>query len=168
MQTSLFSDNNTVLKRKKILAARGILIIENKILLVSQNNKEWSTPGGWIEEKESITQGATREMAEETGIPCKVSKVVWVSESLFFNKQYKQENHRIDFYCLLETNLQINDIKQIMSSWQDVDNNLIKYRKFFSQEEFEQTKNIFIPDGLKKISLTEIQNLPTIYDTNMT
>jgi 8-oxo-dGTP pyrophosphatase MutT (NUDIX family) len=53
---------------KKRTAARGIIIKNNKILLLyTQRYNDYSLPGGGIDEGENPTEGLARELSEETG-----------------------------------------------------------------------------------------------------
>lgn len=60
----------------------GILIEENKILLVKQKlkNRNWSLPGGRLENGETLEQGILREMYEETGLKTRIVKLLYVCD----------------------------------------------------------------------------------------
>lgn len=61
----------------------GILIEDNKILLVKQRVSEkrsWSLPGGKLERGETLEQGIVREMKEETGLDTEIVKLLYVSD----------------------------------------------------------------------------------------
>jgi ADP-ribose pyrophosphatase YjhB (NUDIX family) len=61
----------------------GILIQENKILLVKQKiapGREWSLPGGRVETGESLEQSMIREMKEETGLIVRCKKMLYLCE----------------------------------------------------------------------------------------
>lgn len=61
----------------------GILIEDNKILLVKQKVSEkrnWSLPGGKLERGETLEQGIIREMKEETGLDTEVVKLLYISD----------------------------------------------------------------------------------------
>lgn len=53
----------------------GILVEDNKILLVKQkvsDKRNWSLPGGKLEQGETVEQGIIREMKEETGLDVEI------------------------------------------------------------------------------------------------
>ena len=61
----------------------GILIENNKILLVKQKVSEtrnWSLPGGKLEQGETLEQGIIREMKEETGLDVEVLKMLYLCD----------------------------------------------------------------------------------------
>ncbi|MGV8142141.1 MAG: NUDIX domain-containing protein [Candidatus Pacearchaeota archaeon] len=49
-------------------SAGGVILNNNKIVLIMQPNSTWSFPKGKIEAKESRLQAAVREIKEETGL----------------------------------------------------------------------------------------------------
>lgn len=61
----------------------GILIEDNKILLVKQrisDKRNWSLPGGKLEQGETIEQGIIREMKEETGLDVEIIKFLYLCD----------------------------------------------------------------------------------------
>lgn len=66
-----------------IVRATGILIEDNRLLLVKQyvNPKRgWSMPGGHLEPKETLEQCMVREMKEETGLDARVKELLYVTD----------------------------------------------------------------------------------------
>ncbi len=53
----------------------GVILDAGRVLMVHNHRKggrtDWSTPGGVIDEGETVLQGLTREVAEETGLSIK-------------------------------------------------------------------------------------------------
>lgn len=61
----------------------GVLVEDNKILLVKQKVSEkrnWSLPGGKLEQGETIEQGIIREMKEETGLDVEVVRLLYLCD----------------------------------------------------------------------------------------
>ena len=63
----------------KRIRAVGILIKNNKVLLIHRKNEKeyWVFPGGGVEEKESIEEAIIRELQEETSIVIKINKLLY-------------------------------------------------------------------------------------------
>ena len=51
-------------------AVRGIIIKDNKILMVHSKNRDYKFPGGGIKKDEGYTEALKREVEEETGYIC--------------------------------------------------------------------------------------------------
>jgi len=60
----------------------GILMENDQLLLVRQkvNEREWSLPGGRLEQGESLAQGMLREMKEETGLDTAIERMLYVCD----------------------------------------------------------------------------------------
>ena len=61
----------------------GILVEDDKILLVKQNvtsDRNWSLPGGRVEQGETLEDAVVREIEEETGLVTKVSKLLYICD----------------------------------------------------------------------------------------
>ena len=57
------------MKSKKVICSGGVVINENKgIVIVNQNNDSWSLPKGHVEVNESFLAAAKREIFEESGL----------------------------------------------------------------------------------------------------
>lgn len=75
------------LKETHIIRLSGVLIVDDKILLIKQNirNRQWYLPGGKLEKNETIEEGIIREMLEETGAEVQVEKMVCIADTDFEN-----------------------------------------------------------------------------------
>lgn len=61
----------------------GILIENDEILLVQQkvsDKRNWSLPGGRVEQGETLQQGLIREMKEETGLDVEIVRLLYVCD----------------------------------------------------------------------------------------
>ncbi|MWC27669.1 NUDIX hydrolase [Paenibacillus sp. MMS18-CY102] len=61
----------------------GVLVEQDCILLVKQNvtpDREWSLPGGRVEQGETLEAAIVREVEEETGIATTVSKLLYLCD----------------------------------------------------------------------------------------
>jgi mutator protein MutT len=62
------------------ISIKGIIIYDNKVLLLKNERNEWELPGGRLEPDETPEQCVIREIKEELNIFCSVKKLVdvWV------------------------------------------------------------------------------------------
>ena len=61
----------------------GILIEDEKLLLVKQkvsDKRNWSLPGGKLEQGETIEQGIIREVKEETGLDVEIIRLLYLCD----------------------------------------------------------------------------------------
>lgn len=137
-------------KVRIITTARGIIWHENKLLLVSHNKKTWYAPGGWLDEFEELPTTCKREIFEELGCEVEVQKLVKVchymetAQTNSFGEDINKVEHY--FLCKLITMPQVEGENNL---WKDIDNDLVKFAKWFSIEELENANNIG-PSWLKK------------------
>ncbi len=68
------------------VAVRGLIIKNNTVFAVRHkhdydtSNSFWCTPGGGLDPHESLIDGVTRELIEETGVTPKVGKLLLVQQ----------------------------------------------------------------------------------------
>jgi len=62
------------------VSIKGVLIREDRVLLVHNERGEWELPGGRIEPGETPEQTVTREISEESGLRVEVAEILdaWV------------------------------------------------------------------------------------------
>lgn len=60
-------ENSTKNKQNETLKAGGLILKEDKVLLVSVNGEVFGIPKGHLEEGEGLEEGGKREILEETG-----------------------------------------------------------------------------------------------------
>ena len=59
---------------------RAAVFIDNKILLVHENNGMWSLPGGWCDVDQSIASNTEKEVKEEAGFTVTSEKIIAVQD----------------------------------------------------------------------------------------
>jgi mutator protein MutT len=71
---------------RPIVRPTGILIEDNKILLVKQDvteKRHWALPGGRPESGETLEQCLVREMKEETGLDVRVKELLYITDRFY-------------------------------------------------------------------------------------
>ncbi len=59
---------------------RAAVFIDNKILLVHENNGMWSLPGGWCDVDQSIASNTEKEVKEEAGFTVTSEKIIAIQD----------------------------------------------------------------------------------------
>ncbi len=122
------------------ITGRGLIIQNEKLLFVSDEGTYWYLPGGKIENTETLTTCAEREVYEETGLVVKAGLLRHVLESF----DIKNHLHNIHFYfemTVLEG--------AISDNWND-EFGSVRFCKYFSLSEIQHNKNIvprFLAEG---------------------
>lgn len=105
----------TALRRR--VNVRGIIFKDGKLLaqqLTPGSNGEardyWCTPGGGIDDGESLYEGLHREMIEETGIAPKIGKL------LFIQQFYDGEKEQLEFFFHIENPEDYDEIDLVATS----------------------------------------------------
>ncbi len=116
---------------------------QGKVLLVKSNQGDfWSTPGGGVEENESLTAAAKREVMEETGYTVKVDRFVFIQD--YQTKTYKIRNIEVFF---------VGKIDESIPQATEYDHEF----RFFTEEEF--LKLVFRPEGVNPFKLREVEGV---------
>jgi ADP-ribose pyrophosphatase YjhB (NUDIX family) len=146
------------MKTRQIVATRGLVINnQNCLLIVSNDNITWHIPGGWLDILEEPYVGCKREIFEETGVIASVEKIIFIQEFVQYRSEFDCKAQKFDLFCICRT-----EAEQCPEFWQDNDNDLIKFRKFITEEEFLQSNDILLPEPLK-IPLQQLIKMPNIY-----
>ena len=72
------------------LDCRAAIFKGDKILLVQENNKTWSLPGGWVDVDQSVKQNTIKEVKEEAGLDGTADRVIAVQD---------REKHNLPIYA---------------------------------------------------------------------
>ncbi len=84
--------------RSVIRIRAAVILMEGDRILLAKHKKAgksyWVLPGGGVEEGESLSETAIREIREETNLDIRVRKLIFISEGLPPDKH----RHVIDFF----------------------------------------------------------------------
>lgn len=81
----------------------GVIIKNNRVLLVKTHSKNWELPGGTPEPGETVDSGLRRELEEETGITTlSVGNILYIRESFYLTPSSKVY-HSIQLYFAVES-----------------------------------------------------------------
>lgn len=93
----ILGDNRFEVQTKRRVACRGIMMLDDKILLTYETNTEqWFIPGGGLENDETLEKCCIREMEEETGC------IVKTREQFLTINEYYEEWIFISHYFLCD------------------------------------------------------------------
>ena len=59
---------------------RAAVFVNDKILLVHENNGTWSLPGGWCDVDQSVASNTEKEVKEEAGVVVTAEKLIAVQD----------------------------------------------------------------------------------------
>ena len=105
------------------IVAGALIVKDNKILMIQEAKKscygQWNFPAGHVEEKELITDAATREAFEETGCKIKLTGVLPISTIVSPNDETIVT---IKFTAdIIEENIKIDKNEQLDVQWIELD-----------------------------------------------
>jgi 8-oxo-dGTP diphosphatase len=135
-----------------------ILVLDenNRVLLIHfvhkkrapGRNSYWATPGGEIEEGETIAQAAKRELYEETGLSVDIDtlgKPVWHNEFIFrADDGIEFLAHENFFVVCVPSSM----IKLSRANWTEQEHEVIAEFKWWSVDGLRITTEIFYPENL--------------------
>ena len=126
------------------VAARALLVVEEKILLVSDDRSYWYLPGGRIDPGEDLRTCLKREVMEETGLEVEPHDLWQLTEFLDEEARIHEEpTHKIE--CIFRCSLLRG---QLDPDWVDKDRS-VEQSAFFSLKEVLKVKAFpdFIHEG---------------------
>jgi ADP-ribose pyrophosphatase YjhB (NUDIX family) len=72
---------------RPLIGVGGVVIYQDRVLLIKRGAEpllgEWSIPGGMLELGETLTEGVSRELKEETGIEARVGPLIELFERIW-------------------------------------------------------------------------------------
>jgi 8-oxo-dGTP pyrophosphatase MutT (NUDIX family) len=107
----------------------------------------WITPGGGIDEGESVMQAAMRELAEETGLevsPETLGELIWVTEGRWDWADGQNHHTYVDHFYLL----QIQDFALDISGWTADEHRDVIEHRWWSLDDLKQSGESVSPPGL--------------------
>ena len=90
-------DTDKIVQR---LSAYGVLLRDDKVLVVKTHSDNWEIPGGTPEQGETLEQGLTRELKEEVGVDAIIGRMFYMRES-FYHSPSGKVYHSLQFYFLI-------------------------------------------------------------------
>lgn len=134
-----------LLSKRYPVSIKGILFIQDKVLLLKNEREEWDLPGGKIDSNEQPKMCLLREILEETNLKVKVCEIV----DTWMYKILGKVNVFVVFYtCLLN-----DDIENLKISFEH------KEIKLFSLEELTELR---IPEGYYNAILKSQKNMKNL------
>jgi len=107
----------------------------------------WITPGGGIDEGETVIQAAMRELAEETGLevsPEALGELIWVTEGRWDWADGRNHHTYVDHFYLL----QIQDFALDISGWTADEHRDVVEHRWWSLDDLKQSGESVSPPGL--------------------
>ena len=84
---------------------RGIIWNDGKLLAVKHKNDDgsevdyWAVPGGGLDPHESLIAGVARELREETAVPARVGKLLFVQQ---FSSRRRDHSEELEFFFYIQ------------------------------------------------------------------
>lgn len=138
---------------RHFIGVGGIVIHDDKALLVKINygraaNKFWLIPGGFLEAGETLIEGVTREIFEETGMKVKAEGVLGVRTMV------RNRDHLTDLYCVVKCKLESNPEPLIPQESEISAVSWIPLNEVFSNPEVLDYSKVIIRKALENKFLT--------------
>ena len=144
-------------------AVKGILVRNNKVLLLESNRGDYTFPGGGIKTGESHYEAIKREIIEETGRKC-----IWIGKNIGQITLHRRDIYDvskmyelISYYYPIKTSDIIYDLKlsvgekrfDLRPTWVDIDVAIRKNRKHLESDlsvDFWISQELYVLEFLKK------------------
>lgn len=145
------------------VTVRGLIIKDNTIFGVRHKKSDgtpksfWCTPGGGLDPKESLLDGVSRELIEETGVTPRVGKLLLIQQ--FSSPEVHPEyghDEELEFFFHIENNEDFETIDLSATTHGDIE---------IAEHGFVDPKEVmFLPKILQTIDLSELvtKNSPVI------
>ena len=92
---------------KKLISAGGVIIYQNKVLLLKRE-KSWVFPKGKVKEGESLIQTAIREIFEETGIKVNDKGIEIGNTNYKYMTNDEQFEKTVYYYLFIVSDVSVN------------------------------------------------------------
>ena len=125
--------------RKFPVAVRGILIVDDKVILLQNERAEWDVPGGKLNRGESLRDCLKREIKEELNLQVEVRDIL---DSWVFRVQDNIEVVAILFDCSLQ-----DDLNKLKMGWEHQDLRMVGA---------EGLRDLKMGDRLKQLILSQL------------
>ncbi len=101
---------------------RAAIFQDGKILLVQENDKRWSLPGGWVEVTLSVKENTIKEVKEEAGLDVSADRIIAVQDREKHNKPvYAWRVCKIFVLCTLLGGAFVPNTETTESGWFPLD-----------------------------------------------
>lgn len=131
-------------KRSPRLAARALILIEDRLLLVNAYpggiSDLWCAPGGGAESGASLPQNLAREVMEETGLTVTVGEPALVNE--FHDPRTGFHQVDVFFRCTIAAGT-------LSADWRDPEG-VVTERRMFARADLDLGRIRFKPDSLAR------------------
>lgn len=147
------------------ITVRGIIYQDSKLFAVRHKANEtdtkgfWCTPGGGLDDKESLTDGVRRELIEETGVTPIVGRLLFIQQFSKTANLSHEYDEFLEFFFLIDNP---DDFKSIDLSSTTHGNQEISQFGFVNPSEVT-----FLPTFLTEIDLKQyIETVQPVFISN--